>query len=105
MGRYAEGESNRIVAQMTGSAGAFWSKPTMRERLAHVVVEDLCKVLTSSCPELFRVIPNDQTSGMDKQRQIFLASLFDISMCRGTASTSPVLGLHQSECSRPSRFR
>lgn len=30
----------------------------------------------------------------DKFLQIFFASKFDISVCRGTASTAPVCGLH-----------
>jgi len=55
-------------------------------------------------PLIFRRGPH-QISGMLKQRQIFLASLSGISVCRGTASTSPVCGLVQSECERPSRFR
>ena len=44
-------------------------------------------------------------SGTDSPRQIFRASLFGISVWRGTASTSPVFGFAQSECDRPSRLR
>jgi len=33
------------------------------------------------------------------------ASLFEISMWRGTASTAPVFGLHHREWDRPSRFK
>ncbi len=44
-------------------------------------------------------------SGTERLRHIFRARTFGISLCRGTASTAPVLGLHHSECDRPSRFR
>jgi hypothetical protein len=37
------------------------------------------------------------TSGMDKLRQIFLASRFGISEWRGIASIAPVFGFDQSE--------
>jgi hypothetical protein len=36
---------------------------------------------------------------------IFIANGSLISVCRGTASTTPVFGLIQSECEVPSRFR
>ena len=44
-------------------------------------------------------------SAMPKPWQIFFASLSGISVCRGTASTAPVCGLHHSECLAPSRLR
>jgi hypothetical protein len=44
-------------------------------------------------------------SGIDKVRQILAASRLAISLCRGTASTAPVAGLHPEECVPPSRFR
>jgi len=44
-------------------------------------------------------------SGSDRPRQIFAASRLTISLCRGTASTAPVAGLHHRECALPSRFR
>jgi hypothetical protein len=34
-----------------------------------------------------------------------LRALADDDVCRGTASTAPVAGLHHRVCSRPSRFR
>jgi hypothetical protein len=36
-------------------------------------------------------------SGTERLRQILTASRFETSVCRGTASTAPVVGLHQSE--------
>jgi len=36
-------------------------------------------------------------SGSERPRQIFAASRFAISWCRGTASTAPVAGLHHKE--------
>jgi type IV secretion system protein TrbF len=44
-------------------------------------------------------------SGIERLRQIFAASRFAISLCRGTASTAPVAGLHHRECALPSRFK
>ena len=44
-------------------------------------------------------------SGSERPRQIFAASRFEISLCRGTASTAPVAGLHHKEWAPPSRFR
>ena len=44
-------------------------------------------------------------SGSESPLQIFAASRFAISLWRGTASTAPVEGLHQSECALPSRFK
>ena len=43
--------------------------------------------------------------GRPSERQISLARLSGISTWRGIASTRPVRGLHQSECSFPSRLR
>lgn len=40
-------------------------------------------------------------SGIDRQRQIFPASLSEISLCLGTASTAPVSGLHHKEWDFP----
>ena len=37
-------------------------------------------------------------------RQIFRASRFGISVCRGMASTAPVAGLVHSKCASPSRL-
>ena len=51
-----------------------------------------------------RLIHN-QSSGTERLRQIFLASWFETSVWRGTASTAPVLGFIHSECAAPSRFR
>jgi hypothetical protein len=44
-------------------------------------------------------------SGTERPRQIFRASTSEISVCLGTASTAPVVGLVQRECARPSRFK
>ena len=44
-------------------------------------------------------------SGTDRLRRIFRANRFAISVWRGTASTTPVAGLHQRECDAPSRLR
>jgi len=43
--------------------------------------------------------------GTDSPRQIFRASTSGISVCRGIASTAPVVGLVHRECDRPSRFK
>ena len=44
-------------------------------------------------------------SGMDRQRNIFRASLSGISVCRGTASQWPVRGLHHREYSTALSFQ
>src|SRR5439155_18938242 len=45
------------------------------------------------------------TSGTESPRHIFRASTSEISVCLGTASTAPVVGLVHNECDRPSRFK
>jgi hypothetical protein len=44
-----------------------------------------------------RFLPYLAISGIARDRQIFLASTFDISVCLGIASTDPVRGFIQSE--------
>jgi hypothetical protein len=44
-------------------------------------------------------------SGTARVWQIFFASRFGISECLGTASTTPVFGLHHKEWAAPSRLR
>jgi hypothetical protein len=44
-------------------------------------------------------------AGIERPRQILRASWSAISVCRGTASTAPVAGLHHKECDPPSRFK
>jgi hypothetical protein len=50
----------------------------------------------------FRRQPN---SGTDRFRQILRAKISEISLCRGIASTAPVVGFVHRECEPPSRFK
>ena len=52
--------------------------------------------------ESYQPVPG---SGMPRLRQIFRVSTFEISVCRGTASTTPFAGFVQRECEPPSRFK
>jgi hypothetical protein len=72
------------------------------------IANDVCKAVSASAKRKehlakSRYKENGASSysspscGTDKFRQIFLASRFGISVCRGTASTAPVFGFTHNE--------
>ena len=106
--RYGHHGQRGILTPPRCEARAVGYKQVLHVHYFAIAVDSFRATRCCSRSEFFSinvVIFTIQISGIDRPRQIFFASLLGISVCRGTASISPVFGLHQSECSRPSLLR
>jgi hypothetical protein len=83
---------------------------TLLDRIAFSPTQDqdcLRAAPAPLCPldEQIRRSTHRPSSGTERPRQILRTSTSEISVCLGTVSIAPVVGLVQRECARPSRFK